>query len=108
ELVLGVFLQDPFSGFAAERIVQIEFDVGFSLNVRLVKVEILNVRELVEIAGSADVSQEVRGHRVENVFSDWFDIDLHTRQPEIFFGKLRERREIEVLSISERDQCVVP
>src|SRR4029077_20367222 len=53
EPVLCVLLQYPLPGFSTERVIQIQFDIGFALNVRFVKIEILDVRKLVNILRAA-------------------------------------------------------
>src|SRR3954471_13915064 len=82
--------------FALQVFVHRLFDVGFSLHVGLVKRELLRVF-LVRVVGRTNITEQVGREGAVNIGADRLDRDVDTGQPDVVFGELRHRLEVDVL-----------
>ena len=104
---LGIALEHARPGCAFKVIIEIKFDLRLPFHVGVVKIEFLDVGQLVEVVGHTDVTEKMRTQGPINVLPDRLGRHLHSRQAEVALGENRHRFVIKILTVVVRDLEIV-
>ena len=81
-------------------------DIRSSLHIRLIKIKILNVWQKTDVFRGTNIAR-TRAERTISILANRRNVHLNAGHAEIFLGKPGEGREIEILTIGERNEVVV-